>query len=135
MCRRLAVSILILPCFIFVASCKKNSEDPTPLPPINPPPPVVMDWSFEATPEWEEDFNVDGPPGVANWFAETGGHGWGNNELQYYTNNANAIVENGMLKITARKENFMTSQYTSAKLITKGKKQWLYGSMEVRAKL
>ena len=126
-------------CAIFflsvLAACKKSPDNPAPLPPVTTPPPVVQEWKFETTPEWEEEFNTAGAPAAETWIAETGGHGWGNNELQYYTNNANATIANGILTITARKENFQTNQYTSARLITKGKKQWLYGSIEVRAKL
>ncbi|WP_299124885.1 glycoside hydrolase family 16 protein [uncultured Winogradskyella sp.] len=62
--------------------------------------------------------------------------GWGNNELQYYTDRTeNAVVEDGMLKITARQESFEGLGYTSARIQTKGKFQQKYGRFEARIKL
>jgi len=65
--------------------------------------------------------------------------GWGNNELQYYTSRPeNASVANGILTITARRENpsyLGQFAYTSARMVTKNKGDWTYGKMEVRAKL
>jgi beta-glucanase (GH16 family) len=60
-----------------------------------------------------------------------------NRELQYYTasREENARVEDGTLVIEARKEPYEGHDYTSASLITKGKATWLYGRVEVRAKL
>jgi beta-glucanase (GH16 family) len=60
--------------------------------------------------------------------------GWGNNELQYYRSQ-NASVANGLLTITARRESFAGSQYTSARLRTRNKGDWTYGRIEVRAKM
>ncbi|HEY0046232.1 MAG TPA: family 16 glycosylhydrolase [Flavobacterium sp.] len=85
---------------------------------------------------FEDDFEVNGAPDPANWTFETGAGGWGNQELQYYTNNGNnAVVENGVLKITAKKENLNGSQYTSARLKSENKFEFTYGKVEVRAKL
>ncbi|WP_040249552.1 glycoside hydrolase family 16 protein [Psychroserpens mesophilus] len=68
--------------------------------------------------------------------AEQGIPGWGNNELQYYTDRPeNVIVEDGMLKITAIQESFMGSGYTSARLQTKDKFEKKYGRFEARIKL
>ena len=66
-----------------------------------------------------------------------GGHGWGNNELQFYTDDRreNARVEGGHLVIEARREAWQGRDYTSARLITKGKGDWTYGRIEVRAQL
>ena len=86
---------------------------------------------------WSEEFNVDGAPNPAKWGYDigTGGGGWGNNELQYYTNRPdNAIVAGGVLKIIAKKETYMGSAYTSARLLSKGKYSFKYGRIEVRAK-
>jgi beta-glucanase (GH16 family) len=76
-------------------------------------------------------------PDTARWVQDVGGSGFGNNELQFYTNNRpeNARVENGLLIIETRKETWQNREYTSAKLRTKGKVQWKYGRFEVRAKL
>ena len=60
--------------------------------------------------------------------------GWGNNELEYYRPE-NSWIANGLLTIEARKELFETNEYTSTKLISQGKKSFLYGRVDVRAKL
>ncbi|MBL7745413.1 MAG: glycoside hydrolase family 16 protein [Chitinophagaceae bacterium] len=86
---------------------------------------------------WSDEFNYTGLPDTSKWTAEVGGHGWGNNELQYYTAGRpdNARVEDGHLIIEARKEKKDSNNYTSARLITKGKGDWQYGKIEVKAKL
>ena len=86
---------------------------------------------------WNDESNYKGLPDSTKWTAETGGHGWGNNEWQYYTSGRleNARVENGLLTIEARKENWKEKNYTSARLITKNKGDWQFGKIEVRAKL
>ncbi|MBL0182941.1 MAG: family 16 glycosylhydrolase [Chitinophagaceae bacterium] len=87
---------------------------------------------------WSDEFNVDGLPNSAKWGYDigTGSGGWGNNELEYYTNRPeNAFVQNGVLKITAAKENYMGSAYTSARLLSKDKYSFKYGRIEVRAKI
>jgi beta-glucanase (GH16 family) len=85
---------------------------------------------------WAEEFNTDGVPDATKWGYDIGGNGWGNQELEYYTNRTdNAIISNGSLKIIAKKESFGGSAYTSARLITKDKFSFKYGKIEVRAKL
>ncbi|APY08799.1 glycosyl hydrolase family 16 [Winogradskyella sp. J14-2] len=91
---------------------------------------------------WEDNFDVDGTPDASKWIFEIGDGtaqgipGWGNNELQYYTDRPeNVSVENGVLQITARQEPFAGSSYTSARLITKGLFQQKYGRFEARIKL
>ena len=87
---------------------------------------------------WSDEFNTAGAPDASKWGYDigTGSGGWGNNELQYYTNRAeNAFVSNGILKITALKENYSGSAYTSSRLLTKNKFSTKYGKIEVRAKL
>jgi beta-glucanase (GH16 family) len=86
----------------------------------------------------QDEFNIDGAPNSALWGYDigTGNNGWGNNELQYYTNRTqNVMVQNGYLLITARKESYMGSAYTSAKLLTKGKFEQAYGRFEARMRL
>lgn len=65
--------------------------------------------------------------------------GWGNNELQYYTDRTdNALVSDGTLKIIARKETPLylgEHQYTSSRMVTKNKGDWRYGRLDIRAKL
>ena len=83
---------------------------------------------------WEDDFNTDGAPNAANWTYDLGAGGWGNGELQTYTNNAeNAKVEGGSLKITAKSNG--SGGYTSARLKSQGLYKFTYGRVEVRAKL
>ena len=85
-----------------------------------------------------DEFNVDGAPNPNLWSYNigTGSNGWGNNELQYYTNRPENIkVENGFLKITARREQYMGEAFTSARILTKGKFETKYGRIEARIKL
>jgi beta-glucanase (GH16 family) len=88
-------------------------------------------------PVWQDEFNYKGLVDTTKWSYDTGGHGWGNNELQYYTKarKANAQVKDGKLIITARKEDYKGMDYTSARLVTRNKGDWAYGRIEVRAKL
>lgn len=86
---------------------------------------------------WADEFDYKGLPDSAKWNYDTGGHGWGNNELQYYTkaNLKNARVDSGVLTIEAIKETIESNQYSSARLVTKGKGDWSHGKIEVKAKL
>ena len=86
---------------------------------------------------WSDEFNYTGLPDSSKWNYDTGGDGWGNHELQFYTSKRaeNARVENGNLVIEARKEKWQNNDYTSARLVTKGKGDWQYGKIEVRARL
>jgi beta-glucanase (GH16 family) len=93
---------------------------------------------------WSDEF--DGPAGSApdqtKWNYNTGGGGWGNNELETYTNRTqNAFLDgDGHLVIKAIKETFtgadgIRREYTSARLLTKGKFSQRYGRFEARIKL
>lgn len=86
---------------------------------------------------WSDEFDETGLPDTTKWNYDVGGHGFGNNELQFYLANRaeNARLENGNLIIEARKETYQNRSYTSAKLWTKGKVEWKGGRIEVRAKL
>ena len=86
---------------------------------------------------WSDEFEYTGLPDPAKWGYDVGGHGWGNKELQFYTKERkeNARVKNGHLIIEARREEWEGRQYTSARLISKGKGDWTYGRIEVSAKL
>ncbi|MBN1601095.1 MAG: family 16 glycosylhydrolase [Chitinispirillaceae bacterium] len=86
---------------------------------------------------WQDEFNTPGLPDNQKWSYDVGGDGWGNNELQFYTNKRleNARIEDSALIIETRKETFSGKNYTSARLVSKGKGDWLYGKVEVRAKL
>jgi beta-glucanase (GH16 family) len=99
---------------------------------------------------WADEFDRPGLPDPAKWDYEVGFIR--NNESQFYTRarKENARVENGMLVIEARKEDYKNpnyqpgftrrgnqekAQYTAASLVTRGKASWTYGRVEVRAKL
>ena len=86
---------------------------------------------------WQDEFASDGLPDPARWSYDVGGHGWGNKEPQFYTEGRleNARVEGGHLIIEARRESWQGAPYTSARLVTKGRGDWTYGRIEVRAKL
>jgi len=86
----------------------------------------------------QDEFSTNGSINSTFWTHDigTGSNGWGNNELQYYTDRPENIkVENGMLKITARREQFMGAGYTSARIMSKGKIEQKYGRIEARIKL
>ncbi len=84
---------------------------------------------------WSDEFNLHGAPDEKIWGFDLGGNGWGNNEKEVYTKDLkNAKVKNGCLYITALYD-AKNKSYTSARLKTKGNKDFLYGKIEVRAKL
>lgn len=85
---------------------------------------------------WADEFNGEGIPDTTKWTFDIGNWGWGNNELQYYTEKRieNARQEDGNLIIEARK-NDMGEEWTSARLTTRGKVSFLYGRIEFRAKV
>ncbi|WP_406684695.1 glycoside hydrolase family 16 protein [Seonamhaeicola sp. MEBiC1930] len=85
---------------------------------------------------WEDEFDTNGAPNPANWTYDigTGTNGWGNNEVQSYTSDAeNVIVEDGLLKITAKSDG--GGGYTSARIKSQGLQSFTYGRIDVRAKL
>jgi beta-glucanase (GH16 family) len=102
-------------------------------------PPPAKGWTLV----WSDEFN--GPngsaPDSAKWTYDTGGKGWGNNELECYTNRLqNAQMQGGNLVITAQQESFscsdgVSSSYTSARLKTQGLFSQAYGRFEARIKI
>jgi len=92
---------------------------------------------------WQDEFDQDGSLDPDKWTFDIGTGveifgqpGWGNNELQYYTDRPeNVVVEDGMLQITAREESFEGSDYTSARILTRGIFQRTYGRFEARIQL
>ena len=93
----------------------------------------IDDWQ----PVWCDEFDEDGLPSPDRWAYDVGGHGWGNNELQYYTraNLNNAFIEDGVLHIQAIKESFQGNEYTSARLVTKYYGDWEYARIQVMARM
>jgi beta-glucanase (GH16 family) len=93
---------------------------------------IVDDW----VPVWCEEFNYSGPVDSTKWRHQVAGGGFGNQELQYYTNRSqNAIVDGEKLILTAIKENYQGHAYTSAKIWTQGVHNFKYGKFEMRAKM
>jgi len=88
---------------------------------------------------WSDEFGTNGLVDSTKWAYDTAGNswGWGNNEAQWYTADSikNAVIKDGYLHITARKELTMGKQYSSARIRTKGKADWLYGRFEINAKV
>jgi beta-glucanase (GH16 family) len=83
---------------------------------------------------WADEFDTEGAPDPDKWNYSTGANGWGNAELQNYTNKRdNSAVHKGVLHIIARKND--RGNWTSARLRTQYKAGWKYGFIEVRAKL
>lgn len=83
---------------------------------------------------WSDEFDGSALDETV-WSYNTGGSGWGNNEKQYYTSRPENIrVQNGMLEIEARKEQYENNEYTSARIMSKNKKTFTYGKMAARIK-
>ncbi len=85
---------------------------------------------------WNDEFS-NNTVNTANWTFESGNNGgWGNNELENYTDRTqNAFVSQGNLIIEARNENYGGNEYTSARMVTKNKQSFTYGRIDIRAKL
>jgi len=87
---------------------------------------------------WQDEFTADAL-NTSDWTYEIGNGcpnncGWGNNESQYYRQENTSIVS-GNLIITAKKQNYEGSEYTSSRLVTKGKQQFKFGRIDIRAAL
>ena len=124
----------LLPILILFITCQepKSSEKQ----------PVVNEWDKEGWAlVWNDEF--DGPAlNLEKWSYEIGGHGWGNNELQYYSDDdSTAFIQDGKLVIRADLVPLGTGSsdtlryFSSARLRTSGEGDWRYGRIEVKAKL
>lgn len=115
---------------LFSCGCTTDND------PVNPDDPVASaPAGYQLV--WNDEFKVNGLPDETKWSYDVGGGGWGNNEAQYYTGSRlkNTEVKDGFLNIHAVKEDFEGKKYTSARLVSKGKGDWLYGRFEIKAKL
>ena len=83
---------------------------------------------------WNDEFNGSSLSNDWGYDIGTGSWGWGNNELEYYRTE-NAVVDSGVLTITAKKENFGGQSYTSSRIKTQGIKSFKYGRVDIRAAL
>ena len=115
---------------LFVCGCgARDLPKPHPLP----------GWSLV----WNDEFSTpdNSTPDPQKWTYDLGGKGWGNHELESYTNRPeNAHIEKGNLVITARKESYTAADgvprdYTSARLKTQGLFTQTYGRIEARIKI
>lgn len=86
---------------------------------------------------WSDEFEYSGLPDSTKWNYDIGGHGWGNNEKQFYLEKSieNSFVKGGKLHIVALKKDFENNNYTSARLATYKRFLLQYGKVEVMAKL
>lgn len=90
----------------------------------------AQDWQLV----WSDEFDYEGALDSTKWTFETGGHGWGNQELQHYTDRLdNARADGEHLVIEAIKEDYNGNAYTSARVNSAA--SWTYGRFEIRAKL
>ncbi len=112
------------------------SAGATPVPTILPTMTPTPGWERPGwTLVWQDEFDGESLD-RSKWTYDLGGGGWGNNELQYYTDRPeNARVENGFLIIEARAEKYQYRNYTSARLKTQGLHAWMYGRFEARMQL
>lgn len=84
---------------------------------------------------WSDEFDGNALD-ESNWTPQIGGGGWGNQEAQYYTSRPeNLRVEDGCLVIEGRKEQYENNEYTSARIYSKGKREFTYGKLEARISL
>jgi hypothetical protein len=84
---------------------------------------------------WSDEFDVDGALDTKKWVHEVG-DSWYNNEVQSYTSRLdNSKVEDGKLKIIAKKESYNGNNYTSARIISNTKKDFTYGRVDIKAKI
>ena len=86
---------------------------------------------------WHDEFDGE-TIDLSKWTFDigTGASGWGNNEWEYYTDRKeNAYVKDGVLHIRAQKEDYEGQKYTSARMLTKGKFSFKYGTVEARIAL
>lgn len=92
----------------------------------------IDDWQ----PVWCDDFDVDGAPDPSRWTFDVGGGGWGNRELQFYTDSiSNAFIQDGVLNIRAIREAHQGYEFTSARLVSRQRGDWLYGRVQVKARV
>lgn len=124
-----------------LVSCTETKEKNIPAPkPSVPVAPVAgeeaRNYSNYTELTWSDEF--DGSTlDQTKWTYELGNNnGWGNQELQSYTNSTdNVFLTGGNLIIKARKEPTGSIAYTSGRLVTKGKKDFQYGRLDIRAKV
>ena len=134
---RLTAASLLLA--LSLAGCTEKKSTPPPAPTTPVAPDVNADarnYADYTELMWADEF-AGSAIDPAKWGFDLGNNnGWGNQELEYYTNSAdNAYVSNGSLVIQAKQQSSNGFSYTSARLLTKGKQSFKFGRLDVRAKL
>jgi beta-glucanase (GH16 family) len=129
--RHVAGLLLLSILMLGPSACDSQSDKAAPEVVIEAPPGWTLVWNDEF-----DGSSID----PTKWEHEVNANGGGNNELQYYTaRSKNSRVEDGHLVIEAHKESYKgdegTREYTSARMRTRGKGDWVYGRMEIRARL
>ena len=137
--------LFLLPAVFILGTCRKNKQanevsGPVIEEPISKREVKAVGYKYDEkklTYElvWSDEFNYTGLPDSGKWENESGGNGWGNNELQYYTKSDNVYVDGDKMVITAKLEKFGGREVTSARIRTAKKGDWLYGKVEVCAKV
>lgn len=109
---------------------------PVATPAPTPTPTPLPEWERTGwTLVWHDEFDGE-VLNLDNWTYDLGGSGWGNHEYQYYTARPeNARLEEGLLVIEARAEQYLQSNYTSARIKTQDLHDWTYGRIEARMQL
>ena len=134
--RKISVLLIVLlmigivACSVEEVSTPSPTVPPTASPTDTPEPEWVLSWADEF------DLPDGSPPDPETWNYRKGGTGWGNSELQNYTDRIeNSFIEDGTLVIRALDEKYMGRNYSSARLNTMARAEFLYGRIEARAKL
>jgi len=117
--------LIITLCALLCLNCSDKSTNPD-----DENLPSLEGWTLV----WHDEFSKGDMPDTQRWYYEFGPY-WYNNELQYYTNSRpeNVRVENGLLILEARHEEYGGRNYTSTRL--NSKQSWTYGRMELKARL
>ncbi len=126
---------LIVGLMVLLAGCS-SAAAPTPTPTLPPTPTPTPEWEREGwNLVWHDEFEGE-TLNPEYWTYDIGGHGWGNNELQAYTDRTeNVRLEDGFLVLEARAEKFVRRDYTSGRIKTQGRLAWTYGRFEARMQL
>jgi beta-glucanase (GH16 family) len=121
------ILLSFLPIYLSFSGCSKEDSTSSPTNNIPEIPGYTLVWNDEF-----DQKNID----LTKWEHEVNGDGGGNNELQYYTAlPTNSYLQNGYLVIKAIQENYLNRSFTSARIRSKNKGDWLYGRIEASAKV
>ncbi len=130
--------MLILAGILLLSACAAPTPAPTPtatVPPTAAPSPTYGWDPAGWTLAWSDEFDGEAID-LTNWVFDKGGSGWGNVEMEYYTDRPeNARLDNGMLVITALAEDYEGLPYTSARMNSRKLREFTYGRVEARMKL